>query len=435
MKIFWSWQSDTPGKTGRYLVRDAIAAAIKKLKQAEDIEEPTDSQRLDSLHLDQDRQGLPGSPDLAQAIFSKIDAATVVIADVTIVCRGKPGKDANGKRIKGRAFVNPNVGIEVGYAIRAVGDSNLLLAVNSHYGPTEDLPFDLRHKGISLVYSLADDADKAEIEKVRQNLVSTLVSALRHYLNSPPALNLDVEIIKQPAKKPPAFFFGEGETLARIGEPEEDEIEFSMETDRALYLRLIPTSRKSYPFTPRQLSWNAGALGTLWLRHDTGLSTSNEQGHIVFRPQGSHGPNIVALTQTFFSGEIWGLNRHFMRFSDDFKRMIVPSLPFEQTYFDTLQRYVNFATQLGLSPPFVFEAGLAGANDFWLARDYGLAIGPIRQNAIAFERTLTDIEDATLSDCLLKFFERVYDHTPHARPPNDWGFPPGPPRNPPQASY
>ena len=74
MKVFWSWQSDTPGKTGRFLVRDAIAAAIQKLKQAEDIEEPTDRQRLDSLHLDQDRQGLPGSPDLAEAIFKRIDA-------------------------------------------------------------------------------------------------------------------------------------------------------------------------------------------------------------------------------------------------------------------------------------------------------------------------------------------------------------------------
>jgi hypothetical protein len=32
MKIFWSWQSDTPGKTGRYFVRDALLEAIRVLK-------------------------------------------------------------------------------------------------------------------------------------------------------------------------------------------------------------------------------------------------------------------------------------------------------------------------------------------------------------------------------------------------------------------
>jgi len=36
-EIFWSWQSDTPGHIGRYLVRDVLKDAIKKLKQAEEI--------------------------------------------------------------------------------------------------------------------------------------------------------------------------------------------------------------------------------------------------------------------------------------------------------------------------------------------------------------------------------------------------------------
>jgi hypothetical protein len=39
MKIFWSWQSDTPGNIGRYLVRDALNDAIEKLKQDEGVED------------------------------------------------------------------------------------------------------------------------------------------------------------------------------------------------------------------------------------------------------------------------------------------------------------------------------------------------------------------------------------------------------------
>jgi len=38
MKIFWSWQSDTPETTGRYFVRDALIEAVAQLKIPEDID-------------------------------------------------------------------------------------------------------------------------------------------------------------------------------------------------------------------------------------------------------------------------------------------------------------------------------------------------------------------------------------------------------------
>jgi hypothetical protein len=79
VKIFWSWQSDTPGEIGRFLIRDALKDAIARLKKIADIEEPA----REALHLDQDIQNVPGSPDLARTIFDKIDASEVVVADVT----------------------------------------------------------------------------------------------------------------------------------------------------------------------------------------------------------------------------------------------------------------------------------------------------------------------------------------------------------------
>ena len=108
----------------------------------------------------------------------------MVIADVTIVARGGTRKTSTGKSIAGRAFINPNAAIEVGYALKALGTSNILLAINTYYGQTEDLPFDLRHKGISLIYSLAEDAPKNEIDAAREKLIATLVLALRHYINA-----------------------------------------------------------------------------------------------------------------------------------------------------------------------------------------------------------------------------------------------------------
>jgi hypothetical protein len=51
-KFFWSWQADTPGKTGRHFVRAALAEAVAALKQPEDIEEPDAGVAREALHQD-----------------------------------------------------------------------------------------------------------------------------------------------------------------------------------------------------------------------------------------------------------------------------------------------------------------------------------------------------------------------------------------------
>ena len=53
MKVFWSWQADTPGKIGRHFVRDAISEAIELLKTDKDIIEPDEREARDALELDQ----------------------------------------------------------------------------------------------------------------------------------------------------------------------------------------------------------------------------------------------------------------------------------------------------------------------------------------------------------------------------------------------
>src|ERR1035437_1347830 len=89
MKVFWSWQSDTPGKIGRHFIREALSAAIDELKVEAEVEEPEGRDPRFALHLDQDRQGVPGSPDLARIILDKISVATVFVADVTSIGMAK----------------------------------------------------------------------------------------------------------------------------------------------------------------------------------------------------------------------------------------------------------------------------------------------------------------------------------------------------------
>src|SRR4051812_15217127 len=104
MKVFWSWQSDHPGKIARHFVRYALEQAINDLKQEPEIEEAGRD-----VELDHDRKGVPGSPDLAAVILEKIRNSNVFVADVTPVGQvdGSPEK----------RLINSNVAIELGYAL------------------------------------------------------------------------------------------------------------------------------------------------------------------------------------------------------------------------------------------------------------------------------------------------------------------------------
>jgi hypothetical protein len=171
--IFWSWQSDTPGKTGRHLVRAALTDAIEKLRQAPDVAEAVRS----AIRVDYDIQGNTGSPDLARTIFGKIDKSEVVVADVTIV----------GETPDHDKLINSNVGIELGYALHARTDNNVLLVFNEHYGTYTDLPFDLRHKGGAIVFNLAPESERTEIEAQRKILKDKFTLALKPFLVAKPA--------------------------------------------------------------------------------------------------------------------------------------------------------------------------------------------------------------------------------------------------------
>jgi hypothetical protein len=72
-------------------------SVIKVLKQPEEVEEPTKAENRESMHLDQDRQNVTGSPALADTIKRKIRETAVFIGDVTPVskCCARPIESQN----------------------------------------------------------------------------------------------------------------------------------------------------------------------------------------------------------------------------------------------------------------------------------------------------------------------------------------------------
>lgn len=165
--IFYSWQSDLPNNTNRGFIESAIDKAIKDIGKDENFDiEPS---------IDRDTKGAPGAPNIYQTILKKIRTCDVFIADISIVT----GDKENGDRLS----PNPNVLIELGYAISILGWDKIILVCNEIYGKDEDLPFDIRqHRRVT--YRLHPDDPKApEREKLSSYLKSKIIEIIQNLQN------------------------------------------------------------------------------------------------------------------------------------------------------------------------------------------------------------------------------------------------------------
>lgn len=157
--VFFSWQSDTPPATGRALVERALKSALTHLA--------SDAQLDLRPDLDQDTQRVPGSPPMVAAILEKVDRCSVFVADVTLTHRPTTGAD--------KLSPNPNVAFELGYAMRRLTHSRVLLIMNLSLGGPELLPFDLRgHRAVTFSAPAADGDDPREFERLSASLVEEL---------------------------------------------------------------------------------------------------------------------------------------------------------------------------------------------------------------------------------------------------------------------
>jgi hypothetical protein len=397
MKIFWSWQSDTPGKVGRHFVRDALRLAIEALKHATDVEEPTAAETRESIHLDHDRQGVTGSPDLARTIFQKIDASAVFVADVTLI-----GVSDDGKK----RLINPNVAIECGHAHHALGDEAILMIQNTHYGDRDALPFDLKHKAGPIQYRLAPDAKKAEIEAAQKSLVAQFIAALKPFVERQSAQQA-APFQEHLSTDTPAAYFTAGEVLGRIGVGTVDEIEYRFAEPRAFYLRLMPTTAQP-ELRQTQLMDIAGTY-----RPDV-LSTSrmaayldrNAHGVIGLNPSGT-ATTPTEFTQLFTTGEIWGVTRGF--FASYQNMTVVPTVSLENIYRRVLGNYVEILEKgFGIAHPYTAVFGAIGLKYAHVGLNGGVD-GPIYSDRIEIRRVLNDISLPAQAAVVREFVDAVLD--------------------------
>ena len=204
LTVFYSWQTDSPGKVNRNFIEDSLKRALKKLKADADL---VNAMRDEELALDKDTKDLPGMQPIVEAIFAKIDQCAVFVPDLTFVARTP----------EGRSVPNPNVLIEFGWALKSVGHARIVAVMNTAFGAPswESLPFNMRHLSWPLTYTLAEGAETAQRADVRGELVDDLVERIRAVLGSVPAKpSAPVPVFEETKSTyDKAVFFDKGERL------------------------------------------------------------------------------------------------------------------------------------------------------------------------------------------------------------------------------
>jgi len=165
--IFYSWQSDLPSDTNHRGIGACIKTAIIT------VEENHDDVKL---IYDEATRDEPGSPEIPTTIFNKISSADIFVCDITTI---------NSTATSGRKTPNPNVLIELGYAISSLGWERIVMVFNKNYGDFSlELPFDLEKRRVT-AFTIKDKKDKNGKSDLSGKIVSAIETIIKRNPQKP----------------------------------------------------------------------------------------------------------------------------------------------------------------------------------------------------------------------------------------------------------
>jgi hypothetical protein len=338
VRVFYSWQSDR--RQNRNFIRSALEAAVRELRQDLALEE---AQR--DIILDRDTQGLPGSPAIADAILTKIRSADVFIGDLTFIddnLNGQAQDDA-------RRTPNPNVMLEYGYALHALGDARIIGVFNEAYGSPQQLPFDLAHRRWPIRFNLPDGVSDSR-QNERQRVSVILKEALRSIISQFEESDLSIRV-------PSPFLPAEaGDGVGRLrhahdflcmGSDGESKPVWLKQGSYA-FLRLIPTDTmpvlgevEAYKIAQAYLQPMGGMRSGSW------RSGRHQTGSVVYSVAVDSAESAWDASQLFLTRELWANDfYHVHRERDRAKEVGFPYIPtgaVEEVFIDTLINFTQLA--------------------------------------------------------------------------------------------
>jgi hypothetical protein len=173
--IFYSWQSDHPGKTNRYFLHSCLKSAKNDFD--------SNANNALSLYIDESTRDKPGAPHIPDTILKKIAASDILVADLTTINTNPSGSD--------RPTPNPNVLIELGFAVGRLGWDRMILVFNSEFGKfPNDLPFDIDRRRV-IPYSISETDDTTIRKKEMQRLSNRIKEGINAIISVNPPRPMD----------------------------------------------------------------------------------------------------------------------------------------------------------------------------------------------------------------------------------------------------
>lgn len=369
-KIFWSWQNDYAPKTCRHFIRTALAQAIAEVADEIGVD---DANRPE---IDHDTKNERGMADIPATILNKIAEAAVFVADLTPIAQSTEGK----------WLPNPNVMIELGWAMHRPGWERVIGVLNTASGAKiEDLPFDIRQRKV-VTFALAENADKPARTAARLDLVKKLKGALRTNLDErSEELAIATAITGVAAKAHNhSIWASAGDTLIHndaFGGARRQQVTIP-DVPRS-YMRVIP------------LSWNQGVpsisdISGLGQSHSVDASSdtardgdygATDEGFVRYwitdRLEGSASSSNMTM---FFedTGEYWMLQGSVIVQREN--RLLLRDQPMLGHWSLTLRRAMAAMDKLGASKVRRVEAGLFGVKDLQWYSEWAGDRTPSRRN-------------------------------------------------------
>ena len=186
VSIFYSWQSDLPNNKNRGMISNCIDKATKQLLKT--------CPKVTAFELEMDSRNESGTPDLVKNIFEKIDNCDIFVADISII------NSNSHKENNERPTPNPNVLLELGYAAKTIGWSNIICVYNSEFARVEDLPFDIKFRK-PLIYDTGNDLSKSRIILTKalmssiEDIIDIRISDKKEYLTTKRTVDVKIQSV------------------------------------------------------------------------------------------------------------------------------------------------------------------------------------------------------------------------------------------------
>lgn len=335
--VFWSWQSDYDQKSCHYFVRDALNAAIGQMADAMSLAP------ADRPSLDHDTKGARGMADISATILEKIQRCSLFVADLTPIARTDGGK----------WVPNPNVMIELGWAMHSPGSEFIIPVLNLARGCTvEGLPFDIRGRRV-VTYKLDLDASAGVRKAALRELTDLLRVVMEEELKRgaanfanlvPPNIEgVDSNLLDRSIWRIDSGLI----THEEMGRP----VSVSFPDEPRTYVRVIPapmsgnkpnlSAFESLAIREKISSDSAGSAGS-------GSYGATENGFITYWMKGDSGAKEARNATMYFedSGEIWSFSGGAF-FRDDESRLIVNAPVVLRSAYRIIKSAVEIQDALG----------------------------------------------------------------------------------------